>query len=41
MTPAEKYESDRFLDDVMTIIRRTNESHRERSLEIGRLLRDD
>jgi hypothetical protein len=29
-----------FLDDVMTIIRRTSESHQERSLEIGRLLRD-
>ena len=29
-----------FLDDVMTIIRRKNESHQERSLEIGRLLRD-
>jgi hypothetical protein len=27
-----------FLDDLMIIIRRKSESHRERSLEIGRLL---
>jgi hypothetical protein len=29
-----------FLDEVMTIIRRKSASHKERSLEIGRLLRN-